>query len=743
MSPLFIAIVVIMAVLAILGIVVGVANDAINFLNSAIGSKVAPRRVILWIAAAGILIGTLTSSGMMEVARSGVFYPGQFSFSEIMMLFLGMMLGNVLLLDLYNTLGLPTSTTVSMVFGLLGAAVATALFRIAADPSFSLHDLSQFINTGKAMVIIAAILVSVVFAFAAGTLFMYISRLIFSFRYHPAFRRWGAFWCGISLSGILYFALFKGLKSSGLIPSDITQYVGEHVLLTLFAFWAAASLILWILQRMRFNIMRITILSGTFALALAFAGNDLVNFIGVPVAGFDAYSIAHRTGDASMLMGALNENVPANFLVLLAAGGVMIATLWTSKKSMHVSATELSLSTQSDEGSEQQYGSSFFSRTIVRAALNINAGVERVIPRRLRTAIAKRFEYEDIEHSGAPYDMIRATVNLTTSALLIALATSLKLPLSTTYVSFMVAMGSSLADRAWGRESAVYRISGVMTVVAGWFVTALGGFLIAFVVGLALIYGGIPAFVLITLLCGYMIVHSNFLKKNKEAAATTRRAETNEDIIAGLRDEVCSTMENATRIYDRTLIAVFKENRKVLRDMVKESNDLFYQSRERKYSLLPTLKKLQGGDVNTAHYYVQVVDYLNEMTKALMHITRPAFEHIDNNHEGLSKEQARDLMSINDDVESIYRHINLMLREGDFSEIETVLTMRDQLFESIAEAIKSELTRINEARSNTKASMLYLTILTETKNMVLQSRNLLKSQQYFLKHLTGPKTWIK
>jgi Na+/phosphate symporter len=214
-------------------------------------------------------------------------------------------------------------------------------------------------------------------------------------------------------------------------------------------------------------------------------------------------------------------------------------------------------------------------------------------------------------------------------------------------------------------------------------------------------------------------------------------------IIANLRDEVCRTMECATKIYDRTLIAVFKENRKVLRDMVKESNDLFYQSRERKYSLLPTLKKLQGGDVNTAHYYVQVVDYLNEMTKALMHITRPAFEHIDNNHEGLSKEQARDLMSINDDVESIYRHINQMLRDGDFSEIEMVLTLRDQLFESIAEAIKSELTRINEARSNTKASMLYLTILTETKNMVLQSRNLLKSQQYFLKHLTGPKTWIK
>ncbi len=742
MSPLFTAIVVILALLAVMGIVVGVANDAVNFLNSALGSKVAPRRVILWVAAAGILVGTLTSSGMMEVARSGVFYPGQFSFQEIMMLFLGMMLGNVLLLDLYNTLGLPTSTTVSMVFGLLGAAVAAALFRIAGDPGTSLQDLSQFINTGKAMVIIAAILLSVALAFVAGTLFMYISRLIFSFRYAAVFRRWGAVWCGISLAGILYFALFKGLKSSGLIPTSVSAYVGDHVLVTLLAFWAAASLLLYIFQRMRLNIMRITILSGTFSLALAFAGNDLVNFIGVPVAGFDAYTIAREAGDTQMLMGALNENVPANFLILLTAGILMILTLWTSKKAMHVSETELSLSAQDDAG-QQQYGSSVFSRTIVRAALNVSAGIERVVPKHLRESISRRFEYEDVEHSGAPYDMIRATVNLTTSALLIAMATSLKLPLSTTYVCFMVAMGSSLADRAWGRESAVYRISGVMTVVAGWFITALGGFLIAFVVGLALIYGGTPAFIVITLLCGYMLIHSNFLKKDKESAIVKEHEDTNEDIIANLRDEVCRTMECATKIYDRTLIAVFKENRKVLRDMVKESNDLFYQSRERKYSLLPTLKKLQGGDVNTAHYYVQVVDYLNEMTKALMHITRPAFEHIDNNHEGLSKEQARDLMSINDDVESIYRHINLMLREGDFSEIETVLTMRDQLFESIAEAIKSELTRINEARSNTKASMLYLTILTETKNMVLQSRNLLKSQQYFLKHLTGPKTWIK
>ena len=741
MSEIYTFIVGILGILAISGLFVGVTNDAVNFLNSAIGSKAASMKVILLVASLGIIVGVVTSSGMMEVARSGMFNPGLFTFHEVMMLYLGVMFANVILLDLYNSWGLPTSTTVSLIFCLLGSAIAVSIYKISNDPEQGIASLGHYINTSRAMGIVSAILLSVVIAFTCGTVVMYISRLIFSFRYTVVFRRYGSLWCGASLTSIIYFAVFKGLKSI-LAGHDFIRWIDHNLLLAIFICWVVCSLALFFIQRFKINILRITILSGTFALALAFAGNDLVNFIGVPVAGFDAYSIARHSGDAGMLMEALNENVPANFLILLAAGAMMILTLWTSKKAMHVTETELSLSAQGDDGQEQ-YGSSLFSRTIVRAAININAGVERIVPPKIREAVSKRFEYEDVEHSGAPYDMIRATVNLTTSALLIAMATSLKLPLSTTYVCFMVAMGSSLADRAWGRESAVYRISGVMTVVAGWFITALGGFFIALIVGFALIYGGTPAFIVITLLCGWMLVHSNFLKKDKESPAARQQAKTNDDIIADLRDEVCSTMESATKIYDRTLIAVFKENRKVLRDMVKESNDLFYHSRERKYSLLPTLKKLQGEDVNTAHYYVQVVDYLNEMTKALMHITRPAFEHIDNNHEGLSMEQTRDLMSINDDVESIYRRINQMLREGDFSEIETVLTMRDQLFESIAEAVKSELTRINEARSNTKASMLYLTILTETKNMVLQSRNLLKSQQYFLKHRPGPKTWIK
>ena len=736
MSPLFIAIVVIMALLAVLGIVVGVTNDAINFLNSAIGSKIAPRRVILWIAAAGILVGTLTSSGMMEVARSGVFYPGQFSFTEIMLLFLGMMLGNVLLLDLYNTLGLPTSTTVSMVFGLLGAAVAAALFRITADPAFTLQDLSQFINTGKAMAIIAAILLSVVLAFLAGLLFMYLSRLIFSFRYHAVFRRWGALWCGISLSGILYFALFKGLKSSGLIPAGISEYVGEHVLLTLFVFWIAAAVLLWLLQRMRFNIMRITILSGTFALALAFAGNDLVNFIGVPLASFDALQIAREAGSESIMMGELANPARANFLVLLASGLIMVLTLFFSKKSRHVAETELSLASQHEES--ERFGSTYLSRSLVRITLLLNNVWTGLIPERMQRAIDRRFEPLPVEErTTAQYDMIRAVVNLTAASILIAIGTSYKLPLSTTYVVFMVAMGSSLADRSWGRDSAVYRITGVMAVISGWFVTALGGFVIALATTALLLWGGWIAVAALTALCAWLLVRSHRktpeVKEEETAQQPLVAAETPDEVMHACIGEVCTTMQEVTRIYNRTLVAVFKENRKVLREMVQTSEKLFEEARSRKYGIMTTLRRLQACDIDTGHFYVQVTDYLSEVTKALIHITRPAFEHIDNNHEGLSKEQIVDLMRVNDEVEAIFVKINEMLAGGDFSELDRVLDMRDRLFDTIVGAIKNQLRRIHEDPSgSTRASVLYLTILNETKTMVLQARNLLKSQRYFL-----------
>lgn len=736
METIYTVIVVILLVLAILGLVVGVSNDAVNFLNSAIGSKAASRKVIFTIASVGILLGTMTSSGMMEVARSGVFYPGQFTFTEIMMLFLGMMLGNVLLLDLYNTLGLPTSTTVSMVFGLLGAAVAAALFHIQGDSGSSLADLSQYINTGKAMVIIAAILLSVALAFAAGSLFMYISRLIFSFRYAPVFRRWGAVWCGISLAGILYFALFKGLKSSGLVPTSITEYVGEHVLLTLLAFWAAASVVLWLFQCMRLNIMRITILAGTFSLALAFAGNDLVNFIGVPLASYDAWQIAREAGSESITMGELANPARANFLLLLVSGLVMVLTLFFSKKSQHVTETELSLASQ-HEGDER-FGSTFVSRSLVRASLVLNTMWTGLIPNRMRQVIDRRFmPLPAEERSSAPYDMIRAVVNLTAASILIAIGTSYQLPLSTTYVVFMVAMGSSLADRTWGRESAVYRITGVMAVISGWFITALGGFLIALCVTLLLLWGGWIAVTALTLLCAWLLFRSHRASGGGKAPEKEElpliKAETPDEVLCVCIGEVCTTMEHVTRIYNRTLVAVFKENRKVLKEMVQASDKLFEEARDRKYGIMPTLRRLQQCDIDTGHFYVQVVDYLSEVTKALIHITRPAYEHIDNNHEGLTKEQIVDLMRVNDEVEAIFDKINDMLRTKDFSELDTVLVMRDKLFDTIVEAVKSQLRRINgDTTVSTRASVLYLTILNETKTMILQARNLLKSQHYFL-----------
>ncbi|WP_417012852.1 anion permease [Alistipes sp.] len=739
MDPIYTAIIVILAVLAVTGLFVGVTNDAVNFLNSAVGSKAAPRRVILLVASAGILVGTLTSTGMMEVARNGMFDPAMFSFREVILLYLGVMFANIILLDLYNSWGLPTSTTVSLVFCLLGAAVAVSTYKIAGSDALTMGDLGEFIHSGRALGIVAAILLSVVIALTVGTAVMYVSRLIFSFRYTRALHRYGALWCGASLTAIVYFALFKGLKGT-LAHTAFIHTVEERLPLWLLGCWLACSLLLFFIQRFRVNILRITILGGTFALALAFAGNDLVNFIGVPVAGWDAFRIARSAGDAAMPMDALNENVPANFAFLVGAGILMILTLWTSRKAMHVTETELSLASQNDEQEQREYGSSAFARAIVRATLSANHAIERVVPQRLRTAISRRFEVVDIEHTGAPFDMIRATVNLTTSALLIAVATSLKLPLSTTYVSFMVAMGSSLADRAWGRETAVYRISGVMTVVAGWFVTALGGFVIAYVVGLALVYGGTAALVALTALAGYMLVHSNFLKKDKTEAPA---AVTHENVVEEIASVVGSTINTATRIYDRTLLAVFKENRKVLRDLNRESSELYERMHDRKYRMMSTLRALRGSDLDTAQYYVQVVDYLNELTKALTHIVRPAFDHIDNNHEGLTREQTADLIRVGDEVEAIYRRIDAMLATNDFGDIDLVLSMRDRLFETISDAIKSELRRFNDAgRGSTKASMLYLTILNETRTMVLQLRNLLKAQRHFLETKGVIKSWL-
>ena len=730
-------IVITLACLAVMGIIVGVSNDAVNFLNSAFGSKVAKKNVILAIAGIGVMVGVMTSSGMMDVARSGVFYPEMFSYKEIMVLFLGMMLSNIILLDIYNSLGLPTSTTVSLVFGLLGSALALALYNVWSGTTDA--SIGEFINSGNAMAIVSGILLSVVLAFFTGHLLMYISRVIFTFRYHKIFSRFGALWCGITLAGIIYFTVFKGLKSSGLIPVELIDYVNNNTTISLLILWAASSLVLWLLQRCKVNILRVSILAGTFSLALAFAGNDLVNFIGVPYAGYDSYMIAQKLGTAPESMVALSKPTHAELWIMCAAGIIMVITLFTSKKTMRVIETERKLSSQSEEASATSEAT-LASRGIVRGARALNEAVTAITPKRVLDFIDSRFiQLPEEERGDVNYDMIRATVNLTAAAILISIGTQLKLPLSTTYVVFMVSMGTSLADRAWGRESAVYRITGVTTVIMGWFITAVGGFLIALGVTLVLAYGGSIAIVGVTIICLGLIIKSNFTKKKEtkvEESAVEKIGDalkkSPEEALIAYTEHVCKSMEKVTMIYDRTIVAVFKENRKVLRDMVREAEDFYHDTRQQKYEIMPLLRSLQDSDVSTGHYYVQVVDYISETSKALLHITRPCYKHVDNNHTGLSKEQVYDLKRINDRVEEIFGQIDNMLRTRSFNDMESVLNKRDEMFDLIDEVMQNQLRRLRDTGGSSSANMLFFNILTETKTMILHSRNIMKSLEHFV-----------
>ena len=749
MSPLFTAIVVILALLAVMGIVVGVANDAVNFLNSALGSKVAPRRVILWVAAAGILVGTLTSSGMMEVARSGVFYPGQFSFQEIMMLFLGMMLGNVLLLDLYNTLGLPTSTTVSMVFGLLGAAVAAALFRIAGDPGTSLQDLSQFINTGKAMVIIAAILLSVALAFVAGTLFMYISRLIFSFRYAAVFRRWGAVWCGISLAGILYFALFKGLKSSGLIPTSVSAYVGDHVLVTLLAFWAAASLLLYIFQRMRLNIMRITILSGTFALALAFAGNDLVNFIGVPLAGLSSYQdyMANANGATpdQFMMTSLMDSAKTTPVYLLAAGAVMIIAMATSKKAQNVIKTSVDLSRQ-DEGDEM-FGSSSAARVIVRNCQATDSWLKQFMPKSLMNWINSRFDKNDVElEESAAFDVVRAAVNLVLASMLITIGTNLKLPLSTTYVTFMVAMGSSLADRAWSRESAVFRVTGVLSVIGGWFITAGVAFAACAIVCLIMHFGGVGIQSCFMALVIFLLIRSNiqYNKKAKEESKGSTfqlmmRSHDPEIVWDLLRRQVSRTQSFvchfALNEFNQIMDGLANENPKYLRhankDLKKEQDML---KKFRRQEMLGLKKSPMEIAIERNTWFHLGANSNQQFIYSLRRMLDPIKEHVDNNFNPLPAEYTKEFAPVRQKINDLMRMSCEQIETSRYENYHEILAEADACKDELSVLRKKHIDRIQHLSDNSlmQISLVYLNVLQESQEFLSVMRHQLRAAKKFM-----------
>lgn len=698
------------------------------------------------IASLGILIGTTFSSGMMEVARKGIFHPDQFYFSEIMVIFLAVMLTDVVLLDVFNTLGLPTSTTVSIVFELLGSAVAVALVKIK-HLGQTAGDLAMYINSGKALAIISGILLSVVVAFTVGAVVMYLTRLVFSFNHAKTFKRFGAIWGGIAITAITYFILIKGAKGSSFITDETMTWIkGNTTLIILYSFigWTILlQLLYWIVK---LDILKMIVLVGTFALAMAFAGNDLVNFIGVPLAGlksFQAFMAEPGANPDGFSMVALTGKSQANTLILLIAGMVMVITLWLSRKARKVTETEVNLSRQG-AGSER-FGSSMLSRTLVRVAVDTSSAFGKITPKGFKNRISKRFDDTEYQKKikkmkDAPsFDMVRASVNLTVASILISFATSLKLPLSTTYVTFMVAMGSSLADKAWGRESAVYRITGVVTVIGGWFMTAFTAFTVAFIIALIISWGGaiaIGVFILIALYTIYR-THVSFNKKQSSESKVKRLSDEvlhADNVMDKCSLEVGNMLKSVVNIFSETIDGLTKEDRKKLKNLCKEVDDLNLEAKYLKNNVHNTLSKLQEEEGETGHFYVQVIDYLREMAHALSFISHPSYEHVDNNHKPLLDVQIEELNELNNDIKKLFEAIVDTIEKNDYSTIPDLIEQQQQIQGSIKAGRKKQIKRIKNEQAGTRNSILYLGILNEIKNFLLQSINTVKAQRDFVEY---------
>lgn len=743
MENIYLILVIVLFALAISDLIVGVSNDAVNFLNSAIGSKAAPYKYIMIVAALGILFGATFSSGMMEVARKGIFNPQYFIFSEIMIIFLAVMITDVILLDVFNTFGMPTSTTVSIVFEILGASVAVAILKLSHNPDMGISD---YINTAKALAIISGILLSVVISFSVGAVVQYLTRLIFSFDYAKKLNYFGAVWGGIAITAITYFILVKGAKGASFMDPATKDWI-KHNGITIIAYSMIGWTILLQVLKIIFNvnILKIIVLTGTFALAMAFAGNDLVNFIGVPLAGFESFKIFMSSGDVNTSMEALAGKVSTPTYMLIIAGLVMVITLWTSKKARNVVKTELNLSRQ-QEGDER-FGSSYFARSLVRGSIVISNSLKHIIPTSLNRAMDKQFDSSNYEErrkemgKDAPaFDMLRASVNLTVASILISIATNMKLPLSTTYVTFMVAMGSSLADRAWGRESAVYRITGVLSVIGGWFFTALSAFTVAFVIALLISVLGLWFVAVLIGIAIYVMFRTHVMhKKNAEAESEIDAfhiEEVDGEIIADKVLEKCKysvtgILKKVSQLFIQTIHDFEAEDRKGLRDINKEVKALNKQAKKLKNNVYPTVKSLQERSIDSSLYYVQVVDYLRETAHCLSFITDPCFTHLDNNHKVFSPEQFEELNELKEVVQDFMAKSIKIINKASYSELVSLLDEQQSLLEAIRNYRKKQLKRIKNEKAGTKVSLLYLNILHETQNLLLNLVNMVKAQRDF------------
>lgn len=743
MESIYIFFIVVLFILAISDLIVGVGNDAVNFLNSAVGSKAAPFKVILTVAGVGVLIGATFSSGMMEVARSGIIYPQNFYFSEIIIIFIAVMIADVILLDAFNTFGLPTSTTVSIVFELLGAAVAVSLVKIF-NSTDTVSDLSQYINSGRALAIISAILLSVVIAFFFGTVVQFFTRLLFSFDYKKNLKKFGAVWGSLAITSIIYFMIVKGARGASFMTPEIIHWLENYTFqLLLVAFLIIAVLLQVLLLAFRTNILKIIVLTGTFSLAMAFAGNDLVNFIGVPLAGYESvkYFLADPSLDPDTFrMGFLLEPVKTPTFFLLMAGFVMVLTLFFSKKARTVTKTEVDLSRQ-DSG-EERFASSSFSRGIVRRSIETSKFLQKVIPARVQQFIESRFDDRSSKNKnfqkkdGSSFDLLRASVNMFVASILIAIATSIKLPLSTTYVTFMVAMGTSLSDRAWGRESAVYRITGVITVIGGWFITAFSAFSLAFLIALFINWGGIYATAGSMLLALLFVIRTHFIHKKMSRDEESNAPETDEKIDEESVLEKCNHQINkvvltVSRLYFMTIHHLINENRKELKKELVEIENLNQYTKELKNNIYRTLKKLEGNSVETGHYYVQILDYMREIAHCLKFIADPVFEHLDNQHPPLIPDQVKDVSQLNEELNSFYSYVLNITKKQNFSDLNAILVQQQLILDLISRIKKKQIKLIREELVGTRNTLMYLNLLAETKNLVLYTVNMVKAHRDF------------
>lgn len=740
MENYYIFIVVILFLLAITDLIVGVSNDAVNFLNSAIGSNVASLRTILIIATLGIVFGATFSSGMMEVARKGIFNPGQFFFSDLMIIFMAVMLTDIILLDLFNTYGLPTSTTVSIVFELLGASVAIAMVKLIGDPEGA-HTLGTYINSSKALAIISGILLSIVIAFSAGALVMYLSRLLFSFNYQRNMKYFGSVWGGLAITAITYFMLIKGAKGASFMSDAVMEWITTHtvqLLIYSFIVWTIVlQLLIWLF---RINIPKIIVLVGTFSLAMAFAGNDLINFIGVPLAGFESFKAWMGSGVApdALPMTALAAQVKTPTYFLLIAGIIMAIALWFSKKSRTVTKTEINLARQ-DEGSES-FKSLGLARSLVRLGTNITGGLGKILPEKSKKWLDKRFDTSIVKKTrkkqDASFDQLRASINMVVASILIAFATSLKLPLSTTYVTFMVAMGTSLADRAWGRETAVYRISGVMVVITGWFFTAMAAFLSAFLLALLILWAGLAGIIVVIALILLILFSSYRTHKNRAKKASDREAELDamengETITDITRDMLIKELLLVSSLYNKTIVSFMKEHLKSLRNIKKDIKHFDISAKLKKDNVHKFIRSLDDSHIDAGPFYVQIHDYLRESAHSLSYVFNPAFRHVDNNHQPLGPDQQDDLTKLSSELSEYLNFLVAILKSNNFDNIKPSFNKQAKLIDSIETIRKKQVKRIKKGETGTKVTLLYLDLLTETKNLVLQAGNILKAYRDF------------